>query len=74
MVSTTPMCIFCKHLLPEKGFKCQAFKDGIPDEIFFGVKLHYKPVFNDTGIQFELNTKLKDLYNKWKKIHNIKEK
>jgi hypothetical protein len=33
--------------------KCEAFPDGIPDEIFFGENLHKEPYPGDKGLMFE---------------------
>ena len=32
---------------------CEAFPDGIPDDIAYGDNLHTEPVDGDNGIQFE---------------------
>lgn len=47
-----PMCIGCKHFRNE-GFTCDAFPDGIPEDILQSRIDHRKPYLNDNGIQFE---------------------
>lgn len=44
-------CILCKHYTFAKT--CDAYPDGIPDEIFTGEVDHTKPYKGDHGIQFE---------------------
>jgi hypothetical protein len=58
---TTPICLFCRFLIETqrgKGGKCDAFPDGIPDEIYLGDFDHRNPYPNaenptDNGIRFE---------------------
>jgi hypothetical protein len=55
-IGAAPMCIECKHYIEggdEPGFRCEAFPDGIPDEIFEGGFNHRKPYKGDNGIRFE---------------------
>ena len=47
-----PVCVDCKHLHP-KGTTCEAFPDGIPDEIYLYGDKHTKPFDGDSGIRFE---------------------
>jgi hypothetical protein len=49
------MCLWCTHF--KDGFTCDAFPDGIPDEILFQFVDHRKPVVGDNGIRFESNGK-----------------
>lgn len=54
MIGPRPVCLDCKHFIHEKGsFKCEAFPEGIPDEIAIGGSKHKKPYPGDHGIQFE---------------------
>ena len=43
-------CIECKHY---HAFFCDAYPDGIPDEIMTGEHDHTEPFKGDNGIQFE---------------------
>ena len=49
------MCEFCARHLRWEGDKlrCDAFPDGIPDEIVKGKVAHYKPYPGDHGLQFK---------------------
>lgn len=47
-----PMCIGCKHFHRE-GFTCDAFPNGIPDDILESRLDHRKPYPGDNGIQYE---------------------
>ena len=52
-VLKTP-CIYCKHLNPETlDWHCEAFPDGIPEDIINGDFNHTIPHEGDHGIQFE---------------------
>lgn len=54
MIGPAPLCVECKHLHHGlMGWKCDAYPDGIPDEIFWGDVDHHKPYEGDHGIQFE---------------------
>ncbi len=46
-----------KGELDERLF-CDAFPDGIPEEIAYGDNLHLKPVKGDHGLQFQESLKL----------------
>jgi len=51
------ICVLCKHFTPSDKARCKAFPDGIPNDIFSGLKGHEKPYPGDHGIQFEKRTK-----------------
>lgn len=48
-------CMDCKHFIKnDKGtMKCKAFKNGIPDDLFWNKVIHDKPYNDDNGITFE---------------------
>jgi hypothetical protein len=57
MIRTSP-CGSCKHFrlgvkVVEGQPTCDAFPDGIPDEILFGRNRHREPYPGDHGIQHE---------------------
>jgi len=45
------ICYMCKHLISYPV--CEAFLDGIPQEVRDGINDHKKPIEGDHGIQFE---------------------
>ena len=45
------ICSFCKHF--KSVYKCAAFSDDIPIEIWTGQNDHTTPYPGDNGIQFE---------------------
>ncbi len=52
----TVVCVICKHMrtvVKNGKMTCDAFPDGIPDEILTAKVDHYKPYPGDHGIQFE---------------------
>jgi len=48
------ICNDCIHVR-DNGYECDAFPDGIPNEILTGEIDHHKPHPDDNGIQFEKN-------------------
>jgi hypothetical protein len=47
------LCIFCRHLR-EGTVRCDAFPEGIPDDILFSLRDHREPYEGDRGIRFEV--------------------
>lgn len=45
-------CLWCKHKW-DGVLRCDAFPDGIPDEIVTGLHDHRKPFGGDGGIRYE---------------------
>lgn len=43
-------CQFCSHFVSDQ--KCEAFLEGIPDELWSGDNLHREPYQGDNGILF----------------------
>ena len=53
-IGPEPMCMKCKYFsIRENTLRCDAFPEGIPDEIILGGVEHTKPYKGDNGIQFE---------------------
>lgn len=48
-----PICTACKRFDPD-SFTCEAFPQGIPEEIFPEGFDHRQPFEGDNGIRFEL--------------------
>ena len=50
-----PLCAGCKHFHFDdmSGNKCDAFPDGVPEDIFLSRVDHREPYPGDRGIQFE---------------------
>lgn len=48
-----PKCVICKHKF--ETLQCDAFPDGIPDDILFGFD-HSEPYPGDNGIRFEASS------------------
>ena len=49
-------CLVCKRYKVNR--KCDAFPDGIPDEIWNGNKEHIEPYMGDKGLRFEVDGKM----------------
>jgi hypothetical protein len=58
------LCFFCKHHRPEAG-GCDAYPDGIPQEILWMNVDHRVPYVNDQGRQFALREDLPADTYKW---------
>ena len=59
MLTIAP-CVYCKHL--RKNLECDAFPNGIPEEIFIlGESDHTKPFKGDKGIRFEPIKEIKEI-------------
>lgn len=45
-IGLNPVCLKCKHYHVSNfdGFTCDAFPEGIPDELFFKGEKHLKPL------------------------------
>jgi hypothetical protein len=52
MTKQGPNCLKCKHW-NKRTIICEAFPNGIPDEIFWEYADHTKPFKGDKGIRFE---------------------
>lgn len=54
-IARRPICLQCKYLHRVNGeaFTCDAFGDGIPDDIILNVHDHRLPLQGDGGILFE---------------------
>lgn len=49
----SPICCYCKHMMPVTGHHCAAFPERIPDAIWKGENYHVDPYPGDNGILFE---------------------
>ena len=53
MRSPNPPCYDCNYLHAVNSRTCDAFPDGIPEEIWVGTMKHDKSYLGDHGIQFQ---------------------
>ena len=62
-IGPMPICLFCKRYREGKDWgdpnTCEAFPEGIPDEIQLGGFDHRKPFKGDGGIMFEKDPAVK---------------
>lgn len=54
-------CNICKYYGGGPNNICEAYPDGIPEELLTGEESHREPYPGDRGIQFEVIPKYKDL-------------
>lgn len=48
-----PQCFNCKHFIETGEYICNAFPEGVPEEILYNRYIHTEPYEGDNGIQFE---------------------
>jgi excisionase family DNA binding protein len=53
MESSAPLCYDCNYFHDVNSRRCDAFPEGVPDEIWFGTIRHNKPYPGDHDIQFK---------------------
>lgn len=54
MLGSAPLCVSCKRLrdYDHDRISCDAFPEGIPDEIIFNEVSHKNPVDGDNGLRY----------------------
>jgi len=55
-IGAAPQCIGCAYFTKDdgkEGLRCNAFLEGIPDEIIWGEHDHRLPFKGDNGIRFK---------------------
>jgi hypothetical protein len=55
MIAEPPICMWCKHFHRSGRLACDAFPEGIPQEIWYHQDYHIQPFPGDHGIQFDLD-------------------
>ena len=80
-IGPEPLCNFCKHRIKDQVKKCEAYPEGIPDDVYYND--HVLPMEGDHGIIFEaeegaeglrphLQARLKDA-REWHKSWRLQE-
>ena len=58
-----PQCVFCRHSHMPELATCDAFLDGIPEDILQRGVDHRKPYPGDQGIRFEPKSEAAHMFN-----------
>lgn len=54
MIGPAPVCETCERLNREKkGYTCEAFPDGVPDEVLFNGNPHTSEIPGDKGLLYK---------------------
>lgn len=75
-IGMRPICLMCRRLNTPSGGgnspeTCEAFPNGIPDEIFYDGFNHTKPYPSDGGVRFEATPGREADAAKWIEIVSI---